>query len=131
MPQYSTSLWDRPADYPRALDATPAGEYAFHTDKEKSPWALVTLEGPTEVRGIVLENRLSNASRQVPIVVQVSEDGSTWRTVFTDSETRATYCVDLQAAAPQAKFVKVLREPEAQDVCFHLRKILVYGKKLY
>lgn len=127
----STSLWDRPADYPRALDATPAGEYAFHTDHEKSPWALVTLEGPTEVRGIVLENRLSNPSRQVPIVVQVSEDGSTWRTVFTDGEARATYRVDLQAAAPQAKFIKVFREPEAQDVCFHLRKILVYGKKLY
>ena len=129
----TTSLWDHPEDYPRALDATPAAEYAFHTDKEKDPWALVTLAGPAEVRGIVLVNRTNgtNGWRQTPIAVQVSEDGSAWRTVFTDAEARAVYRVDLAAAAPHAKFVKVLREPEAQDNYFHLRKILVYGKKLY
>ena len=129
----STSQWDRPEDYPRALDATPAGEYAFHTDKEKAPWALVTLAGPAEVRGLVLVNRSngSNGGRQTPIAVQVSEDGRAWRTVFADGEARSVYRVDLRAAAPQAKYVKVLREPEAQDNYFHLRKILVYGKKLY
>ena len=93
----------------------------------------MTLAGPAEVRGLVLVNRTngSNGGRQTPIAVQVSEDGRAWRTVFADGEVRATYRVDLRAAAPQAKFIKVLREPEAQDNYFHLRKILVYGKKLY
>ena len=131
----STSQWDRPRGYARCIDASPCdGDgNAFHTGKEKSPWAVVMLQGAAEIRGVVVENRCGwqNRGRQAPIEVQVSEDGDNWRTVYADREVRATYRVDLGARAPRARFVRVRRVPEDRNEFFHLAKILVYGRKLY
>ena len=63
--------------------------------------------------------------------MEVSEDGDNWRTVVHDEEIRPVYRVDLQAAPPRARFVRVRRTAGAKDEFFHLNKILVYGKKLY
>ena len=129
----STSNWDSPGAYARCLDSTPCGGNAFHTDKEKSPWAMVMLQGPTEVSGVVLENRCGaqNRHRQAPLELQVSEDGTEWRTVHRDGQVRETYRIDLRGETPRAKYVRVRREPGAKDDVYHFGKFLVYGKKLY
>ena len=129
----STSQWDHPENYARGIDATPVSGNIFHTGKEKAPWAMVTLRGPTEIRGVLVENNGAgqNRHRQVPIEVEVSEDGENWRTVFHDEEIRPVYRVDLQAAPPRARFVRVRRTAGAKEEFFHLNKILVYGRKLY
>ena len=129
----TTSRWDTPARYARCIDATPAMANGFHTNKEKSPWAVVALPGPAEVYGIVLANNSSgqNRARQVPLEVQVSENGEAWQTVFSADDVREAYRVDFRSAPPRALRVRVRRAPEKKDEVFHLGKILVYGRKLY
>ena len=129
----STCTWDSPKSYARCIDSTPCAGNAFHTDKEKAPWAVVMLPGPAEVCGVVAENRCGhqNRHRQAPFELQVSEDGKEWTTVHRDGSVRDTYRVDLRDSAPRARYVRVRRTPDAKDDVFHLSKILVYGKKLY
>jgi hypothetical protein len=129
----STSNWDVPARYTRCLDSTQSAGNSFHTDKEKSPWANVVLPGPADVCGIVVANDAGaqNRSRQVPLEVQVSEDGEQWKTVFRADDVRDAYRVDLRSSAPRARQVRVRRTPDAKEDFFHLGKILVYGRKLY
>ncbi|MBR1871325.1 MAG: discoidin domain-containing protein, partial [Kiritimatiellae bacterium] len=130
----TTCNYDNPARYPLAIDASPVGGgSAFHTDGEEFPWAKVLLAGPTDVTGVLIENRTGgyNASRQVPLVVEVSEDGETWSAVYTDNTVKETYRIDLRGKAPRAKYVRVSRKKGAKKEVFHLNKILVYGRKLY
>ena len=93
----------------------------------------MTLPGPVEVRGLVIENRGPdhNRRRQVPMEIQVSDDGSSWWTVHTETEARETYRINLGSSVPRANHVRVQRVPGDKDEVFHLNKLLVYGKKLY
>lgn len=129
----STSRWDVPSRYARCIDATPAAGNGFHTDREKSPWAVVVLPGPADVCGIVVENNSqgANRARQVPLEVQVSDDGDDWQTVFRDDEVRGTYRVDMRSRPVRARRVRVCRAPDEKDEVFHLGKLLVYGRRLY
>ena len=129
----STSSWDVPSRYARCIDASPAEGNGFHTGKEKSPWAVVVLPGPADVSGILVENnaRGGNASRQVPLEIQVSEDGDDWQTVLRDDEVRETYKANMRARPVRCRKVRVRRAPDEKEEFFHLGKILVYGRKLY
>ncbi len=129
----TTSQWDTPDRYAYVIDASPARGNGFHTAKEKAPWAEVVLPGPSSVMGIVIENRCGghNATRQVPIYVDVSEDGTSWQRVFTQEQVKDTFRVDLRKAPPRARHVRVGRVADAKEEVFHLGKIMVYGKKLY
>ena len=103
------------------------------TEKEKAPWAMVMLRGPSEVKGVVIENNCGaqNRHRQVPLELQVSEDGENWKTVHRDTEVRDTYRIDLRTESPRARYVRVRRMPDAKEDVYHFGKFLVYGKKLY
>ena len=127
----STSRWERPASYPLGLDALPLSGNAFHTDKEKEPWAMVVLAGECRVRGVLVANPGGCRGRQPPIEVQLSGDGKEWRTVFSDDAVRTEYRVDLGDKSVVAKFVRVRRVPGAREDFFHLNKILVYGDRMY
>ena len=129
----STSSWDQPTNYRNALDARDYKDgNAFHTDKDKSPWATVVLPGASDLTAIVAVNAGTNGNqnRQIPLRMWVSEDGKDWREVY-QSETAEEEWVCTFPTPVKAKFVKVGRPPEAKQEFFHLHKILVYGKKLY
>ncbi len=129
----TTSGWDHPENYARCIDDTPAQGNGFHTAKEKSPWAVVMLKGPTEVKGVVLENSCAaqNRGRQVPLELQVSEDGSEWTTAYRTEEVRETYRIDMRTQSLRARYVRVRRTPDAKEDVYHFGKFLVYGRKLY
>ncbi len=129
----TTSGWDSPRSYARCIDATPCAGNTFHTDSETAPWAMVMLKGPGEIAGVVIENRCGaqNKHRQAPLELQVSEDGESWQTVYSDDKVRDTYRIDLRASAPRARYVRARRTPDAKKDVYHLSKFLVYGKKLY
>ena len=124
---------DDPSRYGLVIDDSPCGGNGFHTDKEKAPWAQVMLAGPTAVTGVVIENRAGgyNGTRQVPLFVDVSDDGTSWRRVHVETDAKATFRIDLRSGSPSAKYVRVGRVADAKEEVFHLNKILVYGKKLY
>ena len=129
----STSNWDQPVAYRNALDAKDYKDgNAFHTGKDKSPWATVVLPGASDISAIVAVNAGGNGnqSRQVPLRMWTSEDGKDWREVY-QSETAQDEWKCTFPAPVKAKYVRVGRAPEAKQDFFHLHKILVYGKKLY
>jgi len=129
----STCGHDHPETYPMAIDESPCGGGAFHTDSEESPWAAVMLAGPTDIKGIVVENRFGgvNGNRQVPIVVEVSEDGKEWTQVFSSNNKQDTYRIPLAEKGQRKRHVRVSRKAGERKEFFHLNKILVYGTKLY
>ena len=129
----STSSWDIPKNYARCIDSTPCAGNSFHTSKEKEPWAVVMLPGPVEVCGLLIENSggANNRQRQVPMEIQASDDGESWRTFHTESEAQDTYRINLGKSGPRARHIRVRRVPGEKDEVFHLGKILVYGRKLY
>lgn len=129
----STSGFEHPERYALCIDESPCGEGAFHTSKESAPWAEVTLPGPVDLAGILVENRFGNGngSRQVPMVVSVSEDGQSWRDVKTFDKAESTYRIDLKGQGIRARYVRVGRKAGAREDFFHLNKILVYGRKLW
>ena len=49
-------------------------DYAFHTDKEKNPWAKVDLGAVKMVNAVVIENR-ANERRAEGLILSISEDG--------------------------------------------------------
>jgi hypothetical protein len=86
------------------------------------------------VRGILVVNMHPGGSyrdRQVPMEVQVSEDGEAWTTVMSEERRLDEYRIDLGDKAQRTKFVKVRRVPGVKSDPFHLTKVLVYGDRLY
>lgn len=135
-----SSPGDNASIHPRTIDDSPAKEFTFCTEKEDEPWAMVTLAGPCELRGIVLINRSSNeelCKQQVPLEVEISEDNSSWTKVFSDDRVRKRYSFEFQFGKyPKARYVRIRRAAitdgkRERKTCFRLSKILVYGKKLY
>ncbi len=126
----STSHWDRPERYRRLLDASDPGDFAFHTESETAPWAQVALPGMAEISGIYIANR-GAYDREVPLAVQVSADGKTWQEIFTSTQPLRDWKIDLAGRGIRAQYIRALRRPEAKKEPFHLRKLQVYGKKLY
>ncbi|MBR0197546.1 MAG: discoidin domain-containing protein [Kiritimatiellae bacterium] len=129
----STSGHEHPENYAYGIDTSACTEFAFHTDKEDAPWAIVMLPGPAEIKGIVIENNTSgyNQTRQIPMEIAISDDGKTWNTVKTEQAAQKTYRIDLRSTSPRAQYVRVSRTKGAKNEFFHLNKILVYGKKYW
>ena len=124
----STSRWDSPQAYLAVIDGRANGT-PFHTSQEQQPWAEVVLPGMAEVSGVYLRNRGDqNNGRLVPAVIEVSEDGKTWRKVASIDKNQGDYRLTFPAV--RAKRVRVVCHP--QDRTFlHLRKFCVFGKPLY
>ena len=124
----STSRWDSPQAYLAVIDGLSPTD-CFHTSQEQQPWAEVVLPGMAEVSGIYLLNRGDqNNGRLVPAVIEVSEDGKTWRKVASIDKNQGDY--HLTFPAVRAKRVRITCHP--QDRTFlHLRKFCVFGKPLY
>ena len=134
----TTSNWDKPELYARAIDSSrkpnpshPNDLTTFHTAKDTAPWAMVELPGDAQVTGVFLLNKSGqNAHRQVPFDVMTSEDGKTWTNVFHTDKLEQEYRIPITPSR-RARYVKVARTPDAKEEFFHFGKILVYGRKLY
>lgn len=132
---------DTPTLHPRAIDASAVQGFTFAADQWSDSWAMVTLAGMCNVRSIVVVLRGPSeevCKRQLPIEIEISQDGTTWQTVHKDSQLRDQYRVEFPLyKAPKARYVRVRRtQGETDDGrkkldTFSLSKILVYGRKLY
>ena len=126
---------DTPEDYARVSDATPYDSKRkglFTTKAEDAPWAIVELAGDVEIAGVTV------VGEAIGLSFWLSDDGEEWRKVgergmgngergMGNGERR----MDLRKDSPSAKFVKVGFEPGVGKKSLSLKKILVYGKKLY
>ncbi len=123
----STSQWDHPSAYRHVIDDKVETD-AFHTREEVGPWAEVELAGPSEVSRVFLKNTTGNIARLVPFVVEVSEDGKKWQTVVEEATAKRDYTYTFPPVKGQ--YVRV-RCTGANKTFLHLRKMMIYGKKLY
>lgn len=123
----STSQWDHPEAYGHIVDDKSETE-ACHSGKEKQPWVELMLPGPAEVSRVYIMNANNNHSRLVPFVLEVSEDGETWKQVASEKETKNSYVFTFPAV--KAQYIRVLCKP-TNDTFLHIRKFAAFGKKLY
>ena len=138
----SSGKGDTPEDYARVSDATPYDpkrQGLFATKAEDAPWAIVELAGAVKVSGVTVMGEAKGLS------FWLSDDGEEWRKVgergmgngergMGNGERgmgNGEWRVDLRKDSPTAKFVKVGFEPDGKKKPLSLKKILVYGNKLY
>lgn len=113
----------------------------FHTGKDIEEWAEVFLYGPSKITGVTIVNTPGqNSSRQVPIAVEISDNGTDWQRVWSSKENKAQWDVPIHSSSIATKHVRVVRtdrkpeityESDKEKEFFHLKKILVYGIKQY
>ena len=140
----SSGKGDTPEDYARVTDATPYDpkrKGLFATKPEDAPYAVVELAGNVEIAGVTVVGEAKN------LVLWISDNGEEWRKVWEEgtgkreegTRLRQGYGgqagnggrIDLRKDSPSAKFVKVGFEPGGSKRSLSLKKILVYGNKLY
>ncbi len=124
---------DRPISYRALLRGNAFGGF-FHTRAELNPWVQVQLAGDSMLSGVIVVNRYEAAGeREVPLRISASTDAKTWTELATFTENKPFYRIELPAAKQlRAKYVRIERpEDKKRSEPFHLRGIMVYGKKLY
>ncbi len=89
------------------------------------PNSSVLLFGDVEIEGVTVVGESKGLS------FWLSDDGEEWRKVGERGMGNGERRVDLRKDSPSAKFVKVGFEPGVGKKSLSLKKILVYGKKLY
>ncbi|MDP6359548.1 MAG: discoidin domain-containing protein, partial [Planctomycetota bacterium] len=66
-----------------AVDGIKNGKWPFHTGMEKEPWWQVDLGSKQPIARVLIWNRSdSAASRASRLMLRISDDGKTWRTVY-------------------------------------------------
>jgi alpha-L-fucosidase len=122
----STSQWDRKKDH--ALLLNPAAnnpEYTFHTNLEKNPWVTVDLGAVQKIAGLEIGNRPGYGSRSQGLQLSLSHDGKNWRKVWTASQSRDLWQVQVPANS-SARYLR-LETQNADPQPLHLRSLKVYG----
>lgn len=113
---------DKPWHTSSALPHIYTAKVLFHTIEEQSPWFEIDLLRPTSVRRLHVTNRVDCcAERAVPLLVEVTNDRSSWQQV---ARTDAPFVEWTPSFAPvKARYVR-LRVP--RFTTFHLEAVKVY-----
>jgi alpha-L-fucosidase len=78
----SSSQWDNPANHVRLFSVENGVErYAFHTQDELNPWAIVDLGAVHTVNLVEIEN-CPNDQRSCGLILSGSEDGQDWEQIW-------------------------------------------------
>jgi hypothetical protein len=113
-------------DYPRVSDATACDSKRpglFKTRKRDGSFAIVQLAGNVIVKGVTVLDAPDD------LIVWVSRDGDEW--VEVGKAGKGNCRVDLRANPQTVKFVKIGFAPDGLKRELSLKKILVYGDRLY
>ena len=109
-------------------------DYAFHTDKEKNPWAKVDLGAVKTVNAVVIENRASDR-RAEGLIVSVPEDGKKWQEVWRAKTFEPSWLVpvthmDAGANVPgcRARFIRLETSNDSPRELL-LKRVTVFGVK--
>ena len=129
----STCAWNNPAEYSRLFTGDKVG-YAFHTDKEKNPWAKIDLGAVKMINAVVIDNRPED-HRSEGLILSVSEDGNKWEEVWKAKEWTASWVVQLThvdagATVPgrQARYIRLETKGDSPRELM-LQRVAVFGVK--
>jgi F5/8 type C domain len=96
-------------------------ELLFHTSEEDAPWAELDLGRPRSFSSIAVRNREDCCKdRAVPLVVQVSNDGASWKEIGRKTTEFDTW--DLTFPTENARYLRFSVE---RRTMFHLKSVTV------
>lgn len=89
----STSEHDNPEDHEKLFRGErPQSGYAFHTDTEENPAALIDLQRIKTINAILIENRPGDR-RSEGLIVSISKDGKQWDQIWQAPEWKEKWLV--------------------------------------
>ncbi len=124
----SAGKGDTPEDYARVSDATPydpSRKGLFETRAEEAPFAVVELAGDVVVKGVTA------IGAEMPLVVWVKGEEGDWKEVGGGATKDGVLRVDLTGNLQTVKSVKVGCRSGGGKKALRLKKILVYGDRLF
>jgi hypothetical protein len=97
--------------------------YFFHTEREANPWIKFDLGKERKVSSVGVENRLDCCTeRAMPIVIETSNDGASWKEVARQNEEFTS--VRLRFRTTKARYVRVrLASPSS---ILHLSRVQIF-----
>jgi len=131
----SISEWDNQARHPELFRGTlTKDQFAFHTDFEEHPYAIIDLGRESSVRGILIQNREGYPTRNTDVVVSISDNGQRWEKIWTASDTADTWEIPVTSfvagahvPGKSARYIKIERDLKIPDA-LHLQTVKVYGQ---
>lgn len=101
------------------------GEFAFHTNREKSPHIVIQLRQTVAIRRIVVENRRGHGQERAKgLMILTSTDAKQWKRVWTAGAGQPAWIIDLPAPVT-ARYVKI-GLPRVDFL--HLAGVRIYAK---
>jgi alpha-L-fucosidase len=131
----SISKWDNQARHPELFKGTlTKDQFAFHTDFEKHPYAIIDLGRESSIRGILIRNREGYPMRNTYLVVSLSDNGQRWEKIWTVSDTAdnweipvTSFVAGAHVPGKSARYIKIERQLNIPDA-LHLQTVKVYGQ---
>ncbi len=130
----SASNWDNEARHPDLFKGSlTKDQFAFHTDFEEHPHAIIDLGRESSIRGILIQNREGYPTRNTGVVVSLSGDGQSWEEIWTASDTSDTWEIPVTSfvagahvPGKAARYIKIERQLKSPDA-LHLQTVKVFG----
>ena len=124
----SAGKGDTPEDYARVSDATPydpSRRGLFVTRADEAPYAVMEMAGDVVVKGVTA------IGAEMPLTVWVKGEEDDWKEVGGGAPKDGVLRVDLTGNPQTVKSVKVGCKPGDGKKALRLKKILVYGDRLF
>ncbi len=107
------------------LLTTGEGDFSFHTNIEEKPYLIVKLEKTEEITSVEILNRADHAANRASrLRMLVSENGTSWKQVWGNDETKSRWVVVFEKPV-KAKFVKLMLDKKE---IFHLKRVRIFAK---
>lgn len=119
-------------------DAQDKMDYAFHTESEARPWALIDLQKIKKLTGFAIENSTSLGGRAETLRVYISKDKKEWEQVWAVKGLQWRWEVPLtdfhdaggKLPGKLARYVKLETIHDWVPQPLHLRKVEIYGHEV-
>jgi len=131
----SSSRWNK---YPAELvtQKTPVAKFiwAFHTDQEENPWAIITLPKPGTIAAFEIINRIQSNGDQWrrlarDLTMWVSDDKKVWKQVWRTKQGQDVWSVNLDNPV-KARYVRLGLPGKFGRRYFHLKSVKLFDAKI-
>lgn len=103
--------------------------YAFHTQAEANPWVTIDLWRKAVITGVLVRNRTDACKdRAMGLRLQVSDDGKTWKEVWTAPGVESVWEISMVEKNISARFLRFDTRP-VPAVHLHLQHVEVWGRE--
>ena len=131
----STCQYDDKSKHPNLFNGDLTGDdFAFHTDSEVNPYAIIDLGTKQSIRGILIHNREDNPTRKNGVMVSLSVNGNQWEEIWKQTNLDDVWEIPVtrfvagaNLLGKEARFVKIERRLSQPDA-LHLQTVKIYGK---